>query len=164
MKKIITSISLLLFFGSLYSQIDSTFVKTENTSPFTFSSGINSNSIILNTKLGGRWSLQNELVLTQIRYSQFIEIPMLINYSITNNWSVYFGAKLNYNIKNNFNRDDESPNFGASAVFGTRYDFTDDFFGELIFNHNFNKKQNSPALGFNKFNQTKLKLKLGYQF
>jgi outer membrane protein with beta-barrel domain len=164
-KNLIT-ITLLLFFVSIYSQTDTLSVEKEKKSTLKFIGGFNTNRIILNTKFSDKWSFRNELIFTKIEENRFVEIPFLLNYNITNRWRIFLGPKLDYSLKNNYGfANDNSPTFGVSVEFGSRYDFKNNFFGEIKFDHIFTKNMNTSALGFK--NVTKgevVKLRLGRSF
>ncbi len=164
-KYIITIISLLIFV-SIYSQTDTLSVEKEKKLTLKFISSFNTNRIIIKTKLTYKWSFQNELIFTKIEKNSFVEIPLLLNYNITNRWRLFLGPKLDYSLKNKYGFDnDTSPTFGVSAVFGSHYDFRNNFFGEIKFEHSFTRNINTSALGFK--NVTKgenVKLRLGRSF
>jgi len=164
-KNIITVIS-LLFFVSTYSQTDTLSVEKEKKSTLRFIGGFNTNRIIINTKLSDKWSFQNELIFTKIEENRFVEIPLLLNYNITNRWRIFLGPKLDYSLKNKYGfANDTAPTFGVSAEFGSRYDFKNNFFGEIKFDHSFTKNMNTSALGFKNVAKGEVvKLRLGRSF
>ncbi|MCF6214472.1 MAG: PorT family protein [Flavobacteriaceae bacterium] len=165
MKNIIPFIS-LLFFVSIYSQTDSLSVEKEKKSSLKFMGGFNTNRIIFNTKLSDKWSFQNELIFSKIEENRFVEIPLLLNYNITNRWRIFLGPKLDYSLKNKYGfANDTSPTFGVSAEFGSHYDFKNNFFGEIKFDHSFTKNMNTSALGFKNVAKGEVvKLRLGRSF
>jgi len=165
MKSMSIVISLFIFVSS-YSQLGSIVIEKENKTSLSFSSSINANRIILNTKITEKWSFQNELIFTRIDENQFVEIPILLKYSFTKRWSVFFGPKLDFNILNKYGiATNRSPNFGISSEFGTHYNFDNHFFGEIKFDYNFTKKMANSALGFKNINKGQaIKFRIGRYF
>jgi len=97
------------------------------------------------TKLSEKWSLQNELAISNAHdFNQLEFTPLSINYDITKKWKIFGGPKLRYTfLKGDFYLPNQS-NFSVLMQMGTRYDFTNDFFGEMLYeyklvNENFNR-------------------------
>ncbi len=97
------------------------------------------------TQLSEKWSLQNELVISNAHDFNELEFtPISINYNITKKWEIFGGPKLRYTfLKDDFYLPSQS-NFSVLMQMGTRYDFSTNFFGEILYEHklineNFNR-------------------------
>ncbi|MCF6347340.1 MAG: hypothetical protein L3J20_03460 [Flavobacteriaceae bacterium] len=138
MKNFILFVS-LLFLTTLYTQ--------EKEKPkTTIYSNLFSSKLSLHTKLSNNWSLLNELEISNAHDFNRIELPISLKYSITKKWSVFAGPKLRYSfVKDDFYLGSYE-NFNVLAQVGTRYDFTEDFFGEMIYEYNLIHKNYNEAL------------------
>jgi len=97
------------------------------------------------TKLSEKWSLQNELTISNAHdFNQLEFTPISLSYNITKKWKIFGGPKLRYTfLKDDFYLPSQS-NFSVLTHVGTRYNFSNDFFGEILYeyklvNENFNR-------------------------
>lgn len=119
--------------------------------------------IFSDTRLSEKWSLQNELLVSSTNSKIFLEIPVVLKYSLTDKLNVFAGPKLDIGTeKGDFYRV-VSP-VGFSADFGIEYNFNKHFFIESRFGQglgNDNVKLNSGGtLG----HRRTFRLGVGYRF
>jgi len=129
MKNSILICSILLFTLLTYSQ--------EKEKPkINLYENLFSAKLLYITKLSEKWSLQNELTISNAHdFNELEFIPISINYNITKKWKIFGGSKLRYTfLKDDFYLPGQS-NFSVLTQMGTRYDFSKDFFGEILYEH-----------------------------
>ncbi len=114
------------------------------------------------TKLSEKWSLQNELAISNAHdFNELEFIPISINYNITKKWIVFGGPKLKYTfLKDDFYVPIQS-NFSVLTQVGTRYDFSNDFFGEILYEYKLVNKNLNQAI---EANGGRLKFGVGFKF
>ena len=114
------------------------------------------------TKLSEKWSLQNWLAISRAHDFNKLEfIPVSINYNITKKWKVFGGPKLRYSfLKDDFYLPSQS-NFSILTQMGTQYNFSNDFFGEILYEYKFVNKNFNQAI---ETNGGHLKFGIGFKF
>lgn len=90
LKKFILIAPLFFFLTFTYSQ-----EKAKKTTLY-FEEGIFKNSLVVNTKLSGKWSFENKLQATYTNYFNQIEIPLTLKFNITDKLSLFASPKINY--------------------------------------------------------------------
>jgi len=124
-------------------------------------SNLFSGKLLYSIKLSERWSLQNDLEISNVHDFNRIELPISLKYNITRKWSVLAGPKLRYSfVKDDFYLGSYT-NFNVLAQVGTRYDFTKDFFGEIIYEYNLINKNYNEAL---QVSGGRLRFGVGFKF
>ncbi len=90
-----------------------------------------------------KWFLQNKLKISNaFEFNKIEYLPISVNYHITKKWTVFTGPKLRYNfIHNDFYLGNQS-NFNTSIQIGTRYKFSKNFIGEIIYEYNLLNNKN----------------------
>jgi len=114
------------------------------------------------TKLSEKWSLQNELEISNAHDFNELEFtPISMNYNITKKWKVFGGPKLRYSfLKDDFYIPSQS-NFSVLTQVGTRYDFSTAFFGEILYEYKLVNKNFNQAIEPSGGN---LKFGVGFKF
>jgi len=106
-------------------------------------SNLFSGKLLYNTKLSEKWSLQNELKISNAFNFKSLEFtPLSIKYNITKKGSVLTESKLRYSFSNDDFYLGTQSNFSMLTQVGIRYDFTRDFFGEIIYEYNLLSNKN----------------------
>jgi len=114
------------------------------------------------TKLTEKWSLENELAISNAHdFNELELIPISFNYNITKKWKVFGGPKLRYTfLKDDFYLPSQS-NFSVLTRVGTQYDFSDAFFGEILYEYKLINKNFNQAM---EANRGRLKFGVGIKF
>lgn len=105
--------------------------------------GIYKNSLVVNTKLSGRWSFENKLQISYFDYFNQIEIPLTLKFNVTDKLSLFAGPKINYMMVTDVYNVAPYKNFSIMAQTGARYDFTKDFFGEIKYEYDLMNNKNN---------------------
>ena len=64
-----------------------------------------------------------------------LEIPLLLQYKISNKFELFTGAELSYSFDNFDNYDADDREFGGALIFGVQYNINNHWFLEARYNH-----------------------------
>ncbi|WP_430409593.1 porin family protein [Kordia sp.] len=98
--------------------------------------------LFLETSLSENFSIQNELLFSTFTDSyDFIEVPILLKYKISDKFSLFAGPKLDFLINESNDLFQFKP-LGISAEIGVQYNISKRFFLEGRYSHSFTKQVN----------------------
>ena len=123
--------------------------------------GIFKNSLVINTKLSGKWSFENKLQISYTNYFNQIEIPITLKFQATDKLSFFMGPKINYLLVTDVYNMEPYKNFSIMAQVGVRYDLAKDFYGEIKYEYDLMNNKNNYNLQPSKGN---LKFGTGIKF
>jgi len=133
----------------------------EKKSELKFNDGISNSSVLLNTKLSDKWSIETGLDASYTKDAARFQVPFRFRYKVNEKLSMYTGSALFRSYSLNY-LSPMPPITGISAELGVQYDFTENASAKLFYQHNFKSKNTTDLDLFSR--KDVLNFKFGYKF